>query len=75
MTRKQEEELEHIHRAHLWNRLRERVKHAQSDPSLLALLAREALELGFTLPSSLEQPMVDPRAEPPRGSSGHYHTQ
>ncbi len=73
MRHEQKEELEHIHRAHLWNRLRERVKHAQSDPSLLALLAREALELGFILPSLPEQSMVDPRAEPP--SSGHYRTQ
>lgn len=71
MIHEQEEELERIHRTHLWNRLKERVAHAQSDPSLLALLAREALELGFALPASSCQSMLDPRAEPPHGDPHH----
>ncbi|MEN9229812.1 MAG: hypothetical protein Q6L68_02805 [Thermostichus sp. DG02_5_bins_236] len=75
MTREQQEELERIHRALLWNNLKQRVEHAQSDPTLLALLAREALELGFALPASSGQSMLDPRAEPPRGSTGHHRAQ
>ncbi|MEN9225221.1 MAG: hypothetical protein Q6L60_00075 [Thermostichus sp. HHBFW_bins_43] len=74
MTREQEEEWERVHRANLWNRLKKRVEHAQSDPSLLALLAREAHELGFPLPSSSGQPRVDPRTEPPLGGTGHQRT-
>ncbi len=68
MTRNPREELKRIHRAHLWNRL----KRAQSDPSLLALLAREAFELGFSLPALLEQPKLNSLAKQPQdGSNDH----
>jgi hypothetical protein len=71
MIREQREELERIHRAHLWNRLKERVKHAQVDPSLLALLAREAFELGFSLPS-FSEPKTDSPAEQPQDGNHHH---
>jgi len=74
MIREQREELERIHRAHLWNRLKERVKRAQSNPSLLALLAREAFELGFPLPSLSDQPQVNSPAEQPQDGSNHRRT-
>lgn len=69
MTRDPREELKRIHRAHLRNRLKERVKRAQSDPSLLA---REAFELGFSLPALLEQPKLNsPAKQPQDGSNDH----
>lgn len=74
MIREQREELERIHRAHLWNRLKERVKRAQLNPSLLALLAREAFELGFPLPSLSDQPQVNSPAEQPQDGSHHRRT-
>lgn len=59
-------DLQHTHRQHLWQRLRQRVLSAQSDPSRLALLAREAETLGLPMPlESGESPLFSPKSPAP----------